>query len=74
MIRWSVQMGYITIPKSSRQERVLENAQVFDWTISAEDIKVLVSNYSFLYAFLCLPACQPCWLASVAQWSNAELH
>ena len=43
MIRWSVQRGYITIPKSSKQQRVLENAEVFDWTISQEDIKILVN-------------------------------
>jgi len=46
MIRWSVQKGYITIPKSSKQERVLENANVFDWTVSQEDIQVLVKSFS----------------------------
>ena len=52
MIRWSVQKGYITIPKSSKEERILENAAVFDWTISQEDIKVLVStNYSQFYTY-----------------------
>jgi len=52
MIRWSVQKGYITIPKSSKEERILENAAVFDWTISQEDIKVLVStNYSQIYTY-----------------------
>jgi len=44
MIRWSVQKGFITIPKSSKQQRVLENAAVFDWTISEEDIHILVSS------------------------------
>jgi len=52
MIRWSVQMGYITIPKSSKKERVLENAAVFDWTISQEDIKILVSTIAL--SVLCL--------------------
>ena len=47
MIRWSVQKGYITIPMSSKTERVLENAKVFDWTISPQDMEVLVSVPSF---------------------------
>ena len=53
MIRWSVQKGYITIPKSSKRERVLENAEVFDWTISEEDIQFLVSTV-VLYVSLLL--------------------
>ena len=42
MIRWSVQKGFITIPKSSRQERIIENADVFDWSISESDMSLLV--------------------------------
>ena len=42
MIRWSVQKGYITIPKSSREARVVENADVFDWSLSPEDEAELV--------------------------------
>ena len=42
LIRWSVQKNYITIPKSSKQERILENGDIFDFTISEEDMKTLV--------------------------------
>ena len=42
MIRWSVQNGFITIPKSSKPERIKENADVFDWSLSEEDMKLLV--------------------------------
>ena len=42
LIRWSVQKNYITIPKSSKQERILENRDIFDFTISEEDMKTLV--------------------------------
>lgn len=42
LIRWSVQKNYITIPKSSKQERILENGGIFDFTISEEDMKTLV--------------------------------
>ena len=42
MIRWSVQKGFITIPKSSKPERIKENMDVFDWTLSDDDMKILV--------------------------------
>jgi len=48
MIRWSVQKGYVTIPMSSKTERVLENTKVFDWTISSQDMEVLVSVPGFI--------------------------
>ncbi|CAF2465110.1 unnamed protein product [Rotaria sp. Silwood2] len=41
LIRWSVQHGYITIPKTSQKSRLQSNADVFDWSIPDEDLKVL---------------------------------
>ncbi|KAK3083220.1 hypothetical protein FSP39_017137 [Pinctada imbricata] len=41
MIRWSVQMGFITIPKSVNLDRIIENADVFDWSIDEEDMTIL---------------------------------
>lgn len=38
-----MQKNYITIPKSIKQERILENADIFDFAVSNEDMKVLVS-------------------------------
>ena len=46
MIRWSVQKGYITIPKSSKEARVVENADVFDWSLSPEDEAEMVRIYA----------------------------
>lgn len=43
LLRWSIQKNYITIPKTSRKERILENADIFDFALSAEDMKILVS-------------------------------
>jgi len=43
LIRWSVQHGFITIPKTSKKSRLQSNADVFDWSIPDEDMKVLVS-------------------------------
>lgn len=42
LIRWSVQKNYITIPKSTKPERILENTKVFDFTINDKDMRTLV--------------------------------
>lgn len=41
MIRWALQRGVITIPKSVHKERILENAAAFDLELSAEDMAAL---------------------------------
>ena len=43
LIRWGVQKHYITIPKSTQKDRIIENVAVFDFVITEEDMKVLVS-------------------------------
>jgi diketogulonate reductase-like aldo/keto reductase len=43
LIRWSVQQGYITIPKSTKTARIIENANVFDFSLSEEDMNKLNS-------------------------------
>ena len=42
LIRWGVQHGYITIPKSVKPERIVENSLVFDFSISDDDMNILV--------------------------------
>ena len=32
MIRWSFQLGYITIPKSVTEQRIIDNAGIFDFS------------------------------------------
>ena len=39
VIRWNLQKGVITIPKSVHRDRIFENADVFDFEISKEDIR-----------------------------------
>jgi diketogulonate reductase-like aldo/keto reductase len=41
LIRWALQKDVVVIPKSSHPERILENADVFDFTISPDDMKLL---------------------------------
>ncbi|OCH95448.1 Aldo/keto reductase [Obba rivulosa] len=38
LVRWSLQHGFVPLPKSSKPERVVSNANVFDFQISAEDM------------------------------------
>lgn len=41
LLRWSIQHGFLPLPKASTRERILENADVFNFTISDEDIDAL---------------------------------
>ncbi|MHA2101386.1 MAG: aldo/keto reductase [Candidatus Kariarchaeaceae archaeon] len=40
-IKWSLQLGNSVIPRSSNKDRILQNANVFDFEISEEDMKVI---------------------------------
>ena len=41
LIRWCIQHGLPTIPKSTRRERIAQNADVFDFTLSDADMAAL---------------------------------
>src|SRR5262249_3457846 len=41
LLRWCVQHGLIVIPKSSHRERIAENADIFDFTLSEPDMATL---------------------------------
>ncbi|KAL8563537.1 hypothetical protein ACOMHN_025391 [Nucella lapillus] len=60
LIRYSVQMGYITIPKTVKEERLEENADVFDWSIPEEDMAVFSS----------LPETSCSWNPTLSEWSG----
>jgi len=40
-IRWSLQMGFLPLPKSVTEDRIIENAQVFDFELTELDCKVI---------------------------------
>ncbi len=41
LLRWALERGVAVIPKSSRRERIEENAQVFDFALGPEDLAAL---------------------------------
>ena len=40
-IRWSIQRGYLPIPKSADPKRMMENLDVFNFTLDAQDMEYL---------------------------------
>jgi diketogulonate reductase-like aldo/keto reductase len=41
VLRWDLQKGVITIPKSSKKERIIANADIFDFELTLEDVHLL---------------------------------
>jgi methylglyoxal/glyoxal reductase len=39
ILRWDLQNGVVTIPKSTKEHRIIENSQVFDFELAEEDMK-----------------------------------
>ncbi|WP_297088106.1 aldo/keto reductase [uncultured Draconibacterium sp.] len=40
-LRWNIQKGVITIPKSVKPHRILENSQIYDFEISLKDMTLI---------------------------------
>ena len=40
-IRWSLQRGYLPLPKSTHPDRIRENAQVFDFALEESDVQLI---------------------------------
>ncbi len=43
MLRWGIQHNAVVIPKSSHEDRIRSNAQIFDFTLDATDMRSLDS-------------------------------
>ncbi|MDQ0228466.1 aldo/keto reductase [Metabacillus niabensis] len=39
ILRWDLQNGVVTIPKSTKEQRILANANIFDFELNAEDME-----------------------------------
>ncbi|CAF4621314.1 unnamed protein product, partial [Didymodactylos carnosus] len=49
LLRWSIQNGFITIPKTSNTERLKENMNIFDFALESDDMKALL-EYGKMHA------------------------
>lgn len=43
ILRWDLQARIVTIPKSVREERIIENADIFDFELTKEDMEIIDS-------------------------------
>lgn len=43
ILRWHIQQGVVVIPKTTHKERMEQNMQVFDFTLSEEDIHAIAA-------------------------------
>lgn len=41
ILRWDLQNGVVTIPKSTKEHRIVENADIFDFELSNEDMELI---------------------------------
>lgn len=41
VLRWEIQRGLITIPKSVHEKRIIENGDIFDFELSPDDMKAI---------------------------------
>ena len=52
ILRWDLQSGVVTIPKSINEERIKQNADIFDFELSQEDMEksmhLIITNVSGL--------------------------
>jgi diketogulonate reductase-like aldo/keto reductase len=41
LLRWSIQHGFLPLPKTSSRERMMENADIFDFELTPDDIEAM---------------------------------
>jgi len=41
ILRWDLQHGVVTIPKSTKEQRIKDNANIFDFELTAEDMQLI---------------------------------
>ncbi|MFC6040132.1 aldo/keto reductase [Paenisporosarcina macmurdoensis] len=43
ILRWDLQNGVVTIPKSTKEHRIIENSSIFDFELSTDEMKQIAS-------------------------------
>lgn len=43
ILRWDIELGVVTIPKSVKEHRIIENANIFDFQLDAEDVAAIAT-------------------------------
>ncbi len=43
ILRWHLQRGIVSLPKSVHKERIIQNADIFDFELSKEDMQIMMS-------------------------------
>eukprot|EP00756_Hemistasia_phaeocysticola_P007785 Hpha_TRINITY_DN14397_c0_g5::TRINITY_DN14397_c0_g5_i1::g.86646::m.86646/K00002/AKR1A1, adh; alcohol dehydrogenase (NADP+) len=64
LIRWSIQKGFISIPKSQKAERVKQNGDVLSWSLTPAqiaEIDKLNCDYRFFVSYLKKPHNNTLW-------------
>lgn len=46
IVRWNIQRGIVVIPKSGKPERIKENCDVFDFSLSDEDVNEIMTLHN----------------------------
>jgi diketogulonate reductase-like aldo/keto reductase len=41
LVRWSLQKGHVVLPKSTKRERIVQNAAVWDWELGDSEVAML---------------------------------
>lgn len=50
LIRWSLQKGYVPLPKTTTPKRIIENADVYDFELDEEDMRKLDMPDSYVFS------------------------
>jgi diketogulonate reductase-like aldo/keto reductase len=48
LVRWSLQHGYVPLPKSTKKERIVENSEIEGFAIDTEDMRKMDSLDEYL--------------------------
>ena len=59
LVRWSLQMGFLPLPKSTNAARMKENADVFDFELDEDDVAHLAGMTG---------ACGESWDPDTVDW------